>query len=76
MDNTAITTLYFLPLAFSLIYYLLRRSTNNRKNSTVLKDAIADRLTEPASLHPLINADKCVGCGSCVHACRKTRYWD
>lgn len=69
MDNTAITTLYFLPLAFSLIYYLLRRSTHNRKNTTVLQDAIADKLTEPASLHPLINADKCVGCGSCVHAC-------
>jgi len=69
MDNTATTTLYFLPLAFSLLYYLLRRSSNNRKNSLVLRDAIADKLTEPASLHPLINTDKCVGCGSCVHAC-------
>ena len=69
MDNTATLTLYFLPLGFSLAYYLVRRSSNNRKNRLALKDAIADKLTEPASLHPIINTDKCVGCGSCVHAC-------
>jgi thioredoxin reductase (NADPH) len=25
--------------------------------------------TEPASLHPVIDAAKCVGCGACTHAC-------
>jgi thioredoxin reductase (NADPH) len=26
-------------------------------------------LNEPASLHPIIDVDKCIGCGSCVDAC-------
>jgi thioredoxin reductase (NADPH) len=30
-------------------------------------------LLEPASLHPLIDPSKCIGCGSCVRACHEGR---
>lgn len=29
----------------------------------------AEGLAEPASLHPVIDATRCIGCGSCVKAC-------
>lgn len=69
MQDTATITLYFMPLAFSLLIYVFRRFSTNNKNNQTLRDAITDKLLEPPSLHPVINLDKCVGCGSCVHAC-------
>lgn len=69
MQDTATITLYFMPLAFSLLIYAFRRFSTNNKNNLTLRSAIADKLLEPPSLHPVINLDKCVGCGSCVHAC-------
>jgi thioredoxin reductase (NADPH) len=32
-------------------------------------ESVAAGLTEPASLHPIIDAAKCLGCGACVKAC-------
>src|ERR1035441_10539936 len=33
-------------------------------------------MTEPASLHPLIDASKCLGCGACVKACPEAPHHD
>jgi thioredoxin reductase/Pyruvate/2-oxoacid:ferredoxin oxidoreductase delta subunit len=35
----------------------------------VRESAVASGLTEPASLHPVINASTCIGCAACVAAC-------
>ena len=32
-------------------------------------ESFADGLTEPASLHPIIDEERCIGCGACVAAC-------
>ncbi len=40
-----------------------------RRSAATLREAIASKLTEPASLHPSINPNRCLGCGSCVKAC-------
>jgi len=60
--------LYSFPVLFIGIYVLLRRR-KSKKNQETLNVAIKEGLTEPASLHPIIDPGVCVGCGSCVNAC-------
>lgn len=49
-------------------YLILRRRGETR--TVALRDtAIEAGLTEPASLHPLIDRARCMGCGACVAAC-------
>ncbi len=50
------------------VYAVTTRLRETRHRS--IKDAaIAAGLTEPASLHPVIDPASCVGCGTCVRAC-------
>ena len=60
--------LYSFPVLFIGIYLVLRRlkSTRNQKK---LNAEVKAGLTEPPSLHPIIDPAVCVGCGSCVNAC-------
>ena len=64
-----ITWLYGLPLVIILLVYFWRKSKKHRTSRRVLEEAIASGLTEPASIHPLINHNLCLGCGTCVKAC-------
>ena len=61
--------LYGLPLAAILAVYLWRRHRTHQHNRRVHQETEAAGLTEPASLHPLIDPSKCLGCGACVKAC-------
>ena len=49
--------------------YLRRQRRIAAHLRQVQEDAVAAGMTEPASLHPLIDASKCLGCGACVKAC-------
>jgi len=49
-------------------YFALRVRQQNH-NDKIKQQAIRDGLTEPASLHPVINPNRCIGCQGCVHAC-------
>lgn len=49
--------------------YLIVRRRSERASMTSLAESTEAGLTEPASLHPVINADRCLGCGACVRAC-------
>lgn len=60
---------YILPLAVVLVLYLRRRRKQEGRYSAQLDAAHAAGLTEPASLHPLINLTKCLGSAACVPAC-------
>jgi thioredoxin reductase/ferredoxin len=60
---------YALPLVLIWWSYSRRRRSVHLASSMTLEDSRSAGLLEPASLHPVINADLCVGCGSCVNAC-------
>jgi thioredoxin reductase/NAD-dependent dihydropyrimidine dehydrogenase PreA subunit len=58
--------IYGLPLLVLLVWHVLRRRRFERLSEQVRKQTGA---AEPASLHPIINPARCIGCGSCVKAC-------
>ena len=61
-------TAYSLP-AIVIAYFWLRSLKKSATNTKNYKTTVEDGLTEPASLHPIINDGLCVGCGACVNAC-------
>src|SRR5689334_19957509 len=60
---------YGVPTALSLFAYLLWQRRRDRLNAARLEQAVEAGLGEPASLHPLIDPERCKGCGACVAAC-------
>ncbi|ARN83114.1 NAD(P)-binding domain-containing protein [Methylocystis bryophila] len=52
------------------IYLPLRARTTSRSHDK-LKASKEAGLMEPASLHPIIDHSRCIGCGSCVRACHE-----
>ncbi len=60
---------YSLPLVIFLIWYGVRRRQMHRISVATREETVESGLTEPASLHPIIDPVKCIGCGSCIKAC-------
>ncbi|HUX74900.1 MAG TPA: NAD(P)-binding domain-containing protein [Steroidobacteraceae bacterium] len=67
---------YAVPLAGITAYYVVRKRRTHRRHQRILQEAVAAGMTEPASLHPLIDPVKCLGCGTCVAACPETSHHD
>src|SRR5450631_1795741 len=72
MDSVWSIALYGLPLAVTLAVYLRRQQRIAVRLRQVQEEAVSAGMTEPASLHPLIDPSKCLGCGACVKACPET----
>ena len=53
----------------TMMWYLRRHFGFERKSREVHFEAKEAGLLEPASLHPVIDPVRCIGCGSCVRAC-------
>ena len=68
--------IYALPLSGITAYYMLRQRRTHLRHSEILQESVAAGLTEPASLHPVIDPAKCLGCGTCVAACPETSHHD
>jgi len=68
--------IYAVPLSAITAYYVLRQRRVHHRHLKVLEDSVAAGMTEPASLHPVIDASKCLGCGTCVKACPETSHHD
>jgi thioredoxin reductase (NADPH) len=60
---------YLVPLVVIVAYYALRRARLVRASVETHAENVEAGLIEPASLHPIIDPKKCIGCGSCVKAC-------
>ncbi|NOU07376.1 MAG: NAD(P)-binding domain-containing protein [Hyphomicrobiaceae bacterium] len=61
--------LYAVPLAMFFAVYTYTRRQEQTRSITAINEAIEAGLTEPPTLHPVIDPAKCMGCGSCVTAC-------
>jgi thioredoxin reductase/Pyruvate/2-oxoacid:ferredoxin oxidoreductase delta subunit len=68
--------LYGLPLVITLIIYLRRQRLLHLRSLQAQQESVSAGMTEPASLHPIIDPAKCLGCGACVKACPETSHHD
>ncbi len=60
---------YIVPGLLILGYYLLGRRKLHKVSVATHAESVEAGLTEPVSLHPLIDPAQCIGCGACVSAC-------
>lgn len=60
---------YLIPALLIMGLYLWFNGRRHESSKRILEEAIASGLSEPASLHPLINPGRCLGCASCIGAC-------
>jgi thioredoxin reductase (NADPH) len=60
---------YAIPLVliWAIWFWVSRRNTTRALK--IMEEAKEAGLTEPASLHPIIDPALCLGCGACVKAC-------
>jgi thioredoxin reductase/NAD-dependent dihydropyrimidine dehydrogenase PreA subunit len=61
--------LYAAPLAVFFFLYFRRRGIHRRQHAAVLQESRDSGLTEPGSLHPVVDPLRCIGSSSCVRAC-------
>ncbi len=70
MDTDLLAWLiYGVPAALLLLAFRAHSRRRDRRNLDALDKAVGAGMTEPASLHPVIDPGKCGGCGACVSAC-------
>jgi thioredoxin reductase (NADPH) len=68
-DQIFIYVLYGLPLAIPLILFLYRRSRREKVAEETWQENVESGLTEPPSLHPVIDPNVCLGSSACLLAC-------
>jgi thioredoxin reductase len=61
--------IYLVFFAFVVLFYVRGRLKKESSSAEVLTECKVAGLTEPSTLHPVINPGLCVGAGSCVTAC-------
>lgn len=69
LNESSTLLIYAVPMMVIWGVYAWSRARRNRRSLSVLEESVVAGLTEPASLHPVINEAMCIGCGSCVDAC-------
>jgi len=67
--NSAMLLVYGAPLALIWGWYLRRQRRVERHSVAARERSVSAGFAEPASLHPVIDTVRCIGCGSCVKAC-------
>ncbi|MGB8516903.1 MAG: NAD(P)-binding domain-containing protein [Gallionella sp.] len=61
--------IYFVPLLLIAFFHVRGRRVKTAAALAQQKEATESGLTEPSSLHPFIDPNKCLGSGTCVSAC-------
>jgi thioredoxin reductase (NADPH) len=61
--------LYAIPAVAIVVWYLRSRARQHAEHARALQESIEAGLNEPASLHPVVDPDRCLASGVCVRAC-------
>jgi thioredoxin reductase/NAD-dependent dihydropyrimidine dehydrogenase PreA subunit len=69
MTNVSANLVYGVAAATLSLFYWWRGHRRDVGNVRALAAASSAGLSEPASLHPVIDPARCQGCGACVSAC-------
>ena len=71
MENSEwwLLSAYAAPLLLIWGGYIRKVRRRERRSVDTLAEATKAGLTEPASLHPVIDPNRCIGSGSCITAC-------
>jgi thioredoxin reductase (NADPH) len=60
---------YLMPMLFIWCIFIVIKRRKNNQALQLQQQATESGLTEPASLHPIIDPNLCLGCGACTRAC-------
>ncbi|MDX2309000.1 MAG: NAD(P)-binding domain-containing protein [Hyphomicrobium sp.] len=69
MPIDPVLAFYLAPLVAIWTYYAVSRKRDERRARAQHDEAVKSGLDQPASLHPVIDPAKCIGCKACVNAC-------
>lgn len=69
MTPLLLWTAYAIPLAFALLLHVHCRRRRELASVAVMRQSVETGMTEPPSLHPVVNPALCCGAGACVRAC-------
>ena len=69
MSEVPLLMLYGVPLAAVVFVYVWRRRAREEHSLAVMRKAEQAGLTEPVTIHPVIDPNICIGSGACVRAC-------
>jgi thioredoxin reductase/ferredoxin len=71
MSLADVTTysVYAVPLLLVTLWHVHSRRVRERETAGVIREAREAGLTEPPSLHPVVDPVKCCGSGACAVAC-------
>lgn len=61
--------IYFVPMSLVLAVYLRTGRRNDKRVRARINEVVSSGMTEPPSLHPVINTSICIGSGGCATAC-------
>ncbi len=67
--NLILISAYAIPVLLIFAGYLALVRRRERAAIRAAEEALAASMTEPPTLHPVIDLNKCIGCRSCVAAC-------
>lgn len=67
--NTLDFAVYLGIAATIWFLYHLKRTRVAERHQEIQQESLRHGMTEPASLHPVIDEVRCIGCGACVYAC-------
>jgi len=61
--------IYGVPAVVAFVLYLRNHRVRTQVHEELLLESVAAGLTEPPSLHPVVDLGRCIGSGACVKAC-------